>query len=39
MATAGYNFTISVSATSGGTYSEVPSTDGLRSLDGHDRAL
>lgn len=28
MATAGYNFTISVSATSGGTYSEVPSTDG-----------
>jgi predicted secreted protein len=28
MATAGYNFTVSVSATSGGTYSEVPSTDG-----------
>lgn len=28
MATAGYNFTISVSATSGGTYSEVPATDG-----------
>jgi TP901-1 family phage major tail protein len=28
MATAGYGFKILVSATSGGTYSEVPSTDG-----------
>ena len=28
MATAGYNFTISVSATIDGTYSEVPATDG-----------
>jgi len=28
MATAGYSFKIFVSATSGGTYSEVPATDG-----------